>query len=107
MGEIILSENILTKLDDLVDILYNKRYFGYKADSKKYVDKIRDFIETIPNQPLKLCKTPKYGKYYAHYKNKSSGFSYYITFDMNRERYYIEDIISPKTKAYLAIRGLK
>ncbi|TAF74625.1 MAG: hypothetical protein EAZ53_08235 [Bacteroidetes bacterium] len=107
MGQVIINSSLRIKLDDLVDILYYKHFFGYRDSAEKYVQRIYDFIETIPNQPLKLCKTPKYGKYYARFKNPNSDMSYYITFNLSKERFYIKDIISPKTKAYLAIRGLK
>ncbi len=108
MGQLILSNNIRNRLDDLVEILYYDNYFKFKESAQKYVDKIYDFIETIPNQTIIYeCKTPIYGKYYARYKNPKSGFMYYITYDTMDGIYFIENIISPKTKEYLAIKGTK
>ncbi len=92
----------------MTDALFYKNYFGFREDAEQYVQRIRDFIESIPKQTiLYKCKTSKYGKFYARYKNKKSGFMYYITFDVNKERYFIENIISPKTKEYLAIKETK
>ncbi len=106
MGQLILSNNIRNRLDDLVEILYYDNYFKFKESAQKYVDKIYDFIETIPNQTIIYeCKTPIYGKYYARYKNLKSGFMYYITYDTMDGIYFKENIISPKTKEYLAIKG--
>ncbi len=108
MASIIYSEKLEYKLNELVDILFEKRYFGYKESAKEYVQLIRNFIETIPNQTIVyVCSKPTYGKYYARYTNKKSKFKYYITYNLSDERYYIKDIISPKTKAYLDIKGSK
>ncbi|TAF77929.1 MAG: hypothetical protein EAZ53_00925 [Bacteroidetes bacterium] len=105
MGKIIYSTSSKIKLDSLVDILFIRNYFGYKADAEKYVQKIKDFIETIPLLPLKKCLNPKYGKYYARYDNPKSEMKYFITFNKMGDRYLIKDIISPKTKAYKEIIG--
>ncbi len=108
MERVILSKNIENKLTHLVDTLFEKEYFGYRESAKEYVQRIRDFIQKIPNQTIIYeCKTPIYGKYYARYKNQKSGFMYYITYDTMDGIYFIENIISPKTKEYLAIKGTK
>ena len=100
MGKIIYSHKLEYELNELVVILYYKQYFGFKKDAIEYVQHIRDFIDTISTRPIKLCKSPKYGKYYARYDNKKSNMQYFITYDTMDEIYYIEDIISPKTKEY-------
>ena len=40
MEEIVLSRFADNFLQDLIDILYEKEYFGFRADAKMYVDKI-------------------------------------------------------------------
>ncbi|TAF77714.1 MAG: hypothetical protein EAZ53_01790 [Bacteroidetes bacterium] len=106
MGKIVYSNKLEGKLNNLVDVLYYKNYFGYKESSKEYVYKIREYIKTIPNQPLKTCKNPMFGKYYARYDNPKSKMKYYITYSTFDDIYYIEDIISPKTVAYNQMMGL-
>ena len=58
-------------LDDLIEVLYKKNYFGYLESSEIYVSKIYEFveenIESFPNKktPLKL---QHFGKNYIFYK---------------------------------------
>ena len=106
MGQIIISNNVDNILNELTQILYNKNYFGFQKSADNYVQLIRDFIETIPNKPLKLCKNPYFGKYYARYDVAKSKMQYFITYEVNKNRYYIVAIILPKTEAYLAIFGV-
>lgn len=44
MGKIIYSKKLEFELNELVDILYYKQYFGFIEDAKLYVQHIRDFI---------------------------------------------------------------
>ncbi len=78
MGKIIYSHKLEYELNELVVILYYKQYFGFKKDAIEYVQHIRDFIDTISTRPIKLCKSPKYGKYYARYDNKKSNMQHFI-----------------------------
>lgn len=107
MEKIIVSHSLKNKLNELSDILFYKEYFGFKEDASNYVQRIRDFIETIPTKPLRQCKNPKYGKYFVRYDNKKSKMQFFITFNTNNNRFFIKDIISPKTKEYETIIGLK
>lgn len=106
MGEIVINPSLKIKLNDLVDTLYFKNYFGYCDSAQNYVDKIVDFIYSIPTLPVRKCKNPKYGKYFVRYDNKTNKMSYFITYNKIDSNYYIEDIISPKTKEYKEIISL-
>jgi hypothetical protein len=87
MEQVIISAGIKRKLNDLVDILYEKEYFGFKADAVKYVNNIIGFIYRIPKQKHHSTKRLKYGKYYSRFKpNKNT--TYYITFDIIEEYYF-------------------
>ena len=104
--EVIISTKLKNKLNELTDTLFYKQYFGYRKDAETYVQRIRDFIETKPNKPIKLCKKTTYGKYYAIYIVPKSSMQYYITYNKFKNDFLIKDIISPKTRAYLAILGV-
>ncbi|TAF77716.1 MAG: hypothetical protein EAZ53_01800 [Bacteroidetes bacterium] len=106
MGEIIISDFLDQKLKNMVYEMYVKNYFRFWDSSEEYVNHIYEFIKTIPSQPLKTCKNPIFGKYYARYDNPKSKMKYYITYFTFDDIYYIEDIISPKTPAYTLIMGL-
>lgn len=102
-NQVIYSDYVKEKLDMMTFIMFEKGYFHSLESSEKYISRIYDFIDTIYTQPQKTSVSSKYGKYYAKYKNAKSEMHYYITFDTLDGIYYIEDIISPKTKEYLEI----
>lgn len=103
MEKVILTRFVENKLLNLIEILYNEEYFGFIEDAEKYVDNIYNFIETIPHIPHRECFNSKNGKYFVRYNNPKSKMQYFITFNKSDGRYIIENIISPKTKEYLAI----
>lgn len=61
MEKVIISSYADNKLLDLVDILFSFEYFGFRADAKKYVDEIYDFIYTIPSLKHKLATNQTLG----------------------------------------------
>lgn len=68
---IFFSKSVIDFLDELLYLLYEKNYFGYKSSASEYVLKIYDFIETsITVFPHK--KTPEtlnhLGTQYIFYK---------------------------------------
>lgn len=104
--EIVLSDSIKTEFKEMILALHNRKYFGTLELAENYVSKILNFILTIPTLNSKVCKTPKYGKFYARYNNPKSKMQYFITYNIIDKVYYIEHIISPKTKEYTSIMGL-
>lgn len=103
MEKVIISRYLELRLTELVEILYEEEYFGFIEDAENYVDRIYDFIEKIPKKALRRCFNSKYGEYFARYDNPKSSMQYFITYNKSDNRYYIENIISPKTKEYLEI----
>lgn len=103
MEKVIVTRFVENKLCDLIEILYKKEYFGFIEDAETYVDKIYDFIETLPYIPHRECFNSKNGKYFVRYDNPKSKMQYFIKFNKNGERYLVENIISPKTKEYLEV----
>ena len=80
VGEIkvFISPAVVDYLDTLVYQLYKKEYFGFIEDAETYVDKIYDFIETIPFIPHRECFNSKNGKYFVRYNNPKSKMQYFI-----------------------------
>jgi hypothetical protein len=108
MEKIILSELVLQKLNNLVDILLDKEYFGFRQSSIDYVIKLKEYIYTIPNLPYRKTKKPKHGAYYVVYRVKNKRTQYYITFDKKANQYIIENIFTSHEKDYATyIRGIK
>ncbi|MDR2907348.1 MAG: hypothetical protein LBU91_05105 [Bacteroidales bacterium] len=85
---VILTLETLDYLENLVEILYQKEYFGFMETSKQYVAELLDDIKAkLPILPRKVA--PKYfekyekGLYYATFqKNKRT--TWYVFFRMYR-----------------------
>ncbi|MCD0455297.1 hypothetical protein LPB85_07530 [Chryseobacterium sp. LC2016-27] len=53
MEEIIIySEEFQQSIEELVEILYTKGYFGFRVDGESYADKIYDFIDFNVTKPI-------------------------------------------------------
>lgn len=108
MEQVIYSSRIRDKLVLLSGILYDKGYFGFMEQSEDYVNRIYDFIDSIPSARHHKCKKDKYGKWYAVYRPAKGRTSYYVTFSKKGDRYYIENIFTNHTKDYPSfIKGIK
>lgn len=108
MGKVSISDSLLSKLENMVYILFEKQYFGSIESSEEYVSKIVDFIYAIPNQLKRKTKKPKHGVYYARFDVKNKRTSYYITFDVKGDRYLVENIFTSHERGYATyIRGVK
>lgn len=97
MEEIIIySEDFHDSLEELVEILFIKEYFGFRIDCELYADKIYDFVDYNVNKPISR-KTPdshkKFGKKFIKYKanNKTS---WYIFFDQKGNQFLINHILN-------------
>ena len=83
-------------LNELIDILFKKNYFGFEIDAEKYVSKIFNFIEknisTFPSR-----ETPddlnRFGSRYMFYK-ANQRTTWYIFFEKNGSIYIITNIIN-------------
>lgn len=101
---------VISYLEDLTTILFNKGYFSYLSTSKEYVDKLTLTIEAEISTKLKK-KAPKhfdrFGKnmYYITYRpNRRT--TWYIFFTYKNDNYLIEYITNNHVSAH-HIRGLK
>lgn len=86
-------ENII---NDLVDILFDKEYFGFEDYAVEYTEKIYDFIEDNIAKPISRS-TPqhfqKYGKKFIRYKANNHTF-WYIFFDQRGNQFLINYILN-------------
>ena len=105
MGQIVYSEKVKKKLKKLVDILYDKEYFGFLDTAENYVDNIRDTIYSIPDLKHYKTKNHKIGQFFVRHKPNSKT-TYYITFNTKNGNYVIKDIITNHEKDYKKIMGL-
>jgi hypothetical protein len=103
MEKIIIETRLHDELDELIQKLYDKEYVGFLPTAEDYINKIYDFINTIPNQKSKLTQNNRYGKYYCKYKHNSKT-SWYIVFDIEDDVYLITNNHSQNYPIY--IRGL-
>jgi len=105
--KIILAAELISKLNNLVDILFYKEYFDFIDSAKAYVDNIYDFIYTIPTLTRKRTKNKKHGAFYCSYKpNRNT--TWYITFDAEDDVYLIKNITNNHSKNYPRfIAGIK
>ena len=94
-------------LNELITILFEKRYFSYEETAKKYIDDLLDDI--ITNLPKKMKRpAPKYftdrygdGLYYAVFQAKNKRTQWYAFFRMYEkegELYYQVRYISNNHK---------
>ena len=99
---IIFQRNVQIFLEDLVDILFEKEYFGFKEDAKIYVNEIVQYVNHH-NFETGIKKTPdshkKFGKYYLKYKANNRTF-WYIFFDRKENRFLVNHILNNHSKNF-------
>lgn len=94
--EIIVTPNVISFLDDLVQVLYKKEYFGFIESAEDYVSEIYDSIDenvrfsSHKKTPLKL----KYlGSNYIFYKANNRTI-WFIFFEKQDNNYLITGILN-------------
>ena len=90
-------------LSNLIDILYEKGYFGYKESAKEYVVDLRNKIElSLPllTHRLPRCRRKIYGKHTKYITvRKNRHTSYYIFFLKKGDKYIVTYIGNNHTDA--------
>lgn len=100
---IIYSPEVKIYFIELIDVLFEKEYFGFSESAEEYVNKIREFIEQkigfypSKNTPLELLK---FGEMYIRYESNSNT-SWYIFYSQVEQTYFIK-LISNNHSEYLA-----
>lgn len=107
MEEIIVSKILKNKLDNLPQILFDQSYFGFMHSAEKYVNRIYDFINTIPSQSKYKTSDSKYGEYYARLEVKNKRTIYYLTYSFEGNFYFIKNIFTSHELGYYKyIKGI-
>ncbi|ACU08053.1 hypothetical protein FIC_01607 [Flavobacteriaceae bacterium 3519-10] len=99
---IIFSQAFHQSIEELIYVLYAKKYFGFKTDSHAYAQKIYDFISinvTMPNSRKSPFNFQQYGKKYIKYK-ANSHTTWYIFFDQKGDRFVINYILNNHSQEY-------
>ena len=95
----ILTE-VVDFLNELVELLFYKEYFGFEDSAQFYVQKIYDFIENdLINFPHKLTpkNLKKFGSNYAFYR-PNNRTTWYIFFEKSNNRYLITHLTNNHVK---------
>src|SRR5690606_5677419 len=89
--KVIFRRNVSDYLDELIFVLYENEYFGFKESAKDYVQKIYDFIEyNLPIFPAKQTpeKLSSLGSEYIFYK-ANQNTTWYIFFERSDNRFMV------------------
>ncbi|MCU7616808.1 hypothetical protein NZ698_06325 [Chryseobacterium sp. PBS4-4] len=93
---IVYKQEFENKINDLVDILYSRKYFGFEDYAVEYIEKIYDFIGNKISKPISR-NTPqpfqKFGKKFLRYKANSHTF-WYVFFDQRDDKFLINHILN-------------
>lgn len=93
---VVISDKAINYLDDLIEILYKKEYFGFIESAEIYVTDIYDFIfQNIKDFPSKKTPIPlnNFGSNYIFY-NSNSRTTWYIFFEQKGSNYLITNILN-------------
>lgn len=93
---VIFSDAFHQSIEDLVEILFLKEYFGFKIDCHNYSVKIYEFVEQNIDKPISKNSPKefqKYGKKFIKYKANHQTF-WYIFFDKNGNKFLVNFILN-------------
>lgn len=95
MNNVKFHKEVVAFLNELVDILFEKEYFGFKDSAKDYVEQlVTEITGTIKNKHKKTAPDyfSKYAHnlYYATYRRNKT--TWYVFFYYTRDTYYIRYI---------------
>ena len=94
---VVFNENVKFVFYELIDVLYQKEYFGFLDDAKDYVSEIERYFKTeIPKlHSLGLSKKAmpyfrKYGEslYFAAYKRAQTRTTWYAFYEIFATNYF-------------------
>jgi hypothetical protein len=90
------SPGVAEYLADLIEILYNKDYFGFKDAAKEYVETLAIEIKTTIGNKSKRPAPPHFNRYgkgmsYAVFK-KNNNTQWYVFFHHEDDIYYVRYI---------------
>ena len=99
MEKVIIEESANLYLNELIKILFGDEYFGFMESSINYVNKIYDFIYSIPTQVKRNTKNSKFGFYYCSFKINTKT-TWYVIFNFHQNTYLVTHILNNHTSDY-------
>lgn len=99
---IIFSEEFHQSIEDLVEILFVKNFFGFEEDCQNYGDRIYDFVINnivLPNSKISPENFQKYGRKYLRYDAKNQT-SWYIFFHQKDHRFLVNHILNNHSQEF-------
>ncbi len=87
-------------MNELIELLFYKEYFGFEDTAQLYVQKIYDFFEyDLLNFPHKSTpiKLKKFGSNYVFFR-PNNRTTWYIFFEKNNNRYLITHLTNNHIK---------
>lgn len=98
----IYHQDVKFFLSELIDILFENQYFGFKEDAKNYVQEIIFYINNhnfktgVSESPVALRK---FGFKFIKYKANPQT-AWYIFFDQKGEKYLVNYIINNHSRDF-------
>ncbi|MGC4129911.1 MAG: hypothetical protein QM564_10280 [Bergeyella sp.] len=93
---VIFSEGFHLQIEELIEILFEKEYFGFEEDCYIYAGKIYDFVEDSIEKPISKAtpeKFKKHGKFYIKYK-ANHRTHWYIFFNQKGNQILVNYILN-------------
>ena len=104
MEKVKILNSVRLEIDDYITLFYDEEYFGFLESSEEYVNKIYDFIYTIPTLRRKQTHNKRYGAYYCSYK-ANANTTWYIVFDIDDNDYLVRFITDNHSREYAVYIG--
>lgn len=99
------SDEFHASIEELIQVLFDKDYFGFKIDCHHYADKIYEFVENNINFPISKnspAKFQKDGMKYLRYKANNQTF-WYIFFDQKDNKFLVNHILNNHSQDFLEL----
>lgn len=90
------------QINEIIDILFDDMYFGFKESAINYGDRIYDFILKNIDKPISKLSPKnfqKFGKFYIKYK-ANENTTWYIFFDRKDNRFLVNHILNNHTNDF-------
>ena len=100
---VVFAEEFHQDIENLITVLFEKEYFGFKSDCQSYAEKIYDFVEDnidLPVSKITPLSFHKFGKRYLKYK-ANHRTTWYIFFTEKNGRFLVTHILNNHSKDFL------
>jgi hypothetical protein len=99
MEQVVITESVYAYLDNLIEILYEDEYKGYRQSAEEYVNVIFDFLFSIPHLKCRQTNNKVYGDFYCYYTHNKKT-TWYATFNKEKDAYIIKNVTNNHSAEY-------